>query len=102
MVRNKLNDIDGRYANLLRLVAGYGLPLFVVTLTLSVANTNVSEAYGYYVAEDGTGYDLCWLTEKTFIWAFMLPAALCIAFNTAVLVRCLQVSARKCCLTCLL
>ncbi len=91
LVRARISDSDGRYSNLLRLLSGYGSPAAVVLATLIIAYAAYEgEAYGHNLDEDG--YELCWLQEDTFIWAFMAPVAVVMVLNLVVLLMCLRVA----------
>ena len=90
-----MSDINGKYSNLVRHVIGYGAPLLVVSITLTVAYTAFNgEAYLRPDPENPDEESVCWLSEDTFIWAFIIPAGLVILFNILVMIRAMVVVTR--------
>ena len=95
LVRKQMTDVNGKYSNLVRYVVGYGAPLVIVSITMIVAYT-AFEGEAYARPDPGSPEDVavCWLSESTFIWAFVGPAAVVIAFNFFVMIRAMIVVAK--------
>jgi len=85
---NQLEDANStKYSDLLRYIAGYGLPLLIMTLTLLVSNmienndtySGIDQDQFLLLLQDQDQY--CWLTEKTFIYFFVGPVAVTLIVN---------------------
>ena len=95
---NKLTDTDDRrYANLLRYVVGYGLPLVIMTATLLLSKVidptdSGDDSYIHSrsfleplaIDEYGDHAGYCWLKENSFIYCFAGPVAVILIINTII------------------
>ena len=88
---NQLTDVNStKYSNLLRYIVGYGVPLLIMTMTLLVSHMRGDD--------DGMmDPQYCWLTEKTFIYFFIVPVAFTLTVNSFVFFLAVRVAnqARK-------
>lgn len=92
LVNKRLSDDDGRYFKLLRFVIGYGISLVIVFLTLVIQFALDANAYEHENDEpEDEGVPLCWLTENSFIWAFVGPALAVILLNFIIMLRTVKV-----------
>ena len=75
------------------LLCRYCGPLLIVCITLGISYATGNDSA--YIHDGGSAQgDLCWLQEKTFIWAFVAPAGGIIAMNMFIMVKCLMVTTR--------